>query len=87
MTPTKKVKLSAQAVAVRDELIALMRAKMTTMDAAEILAVVAYIVGQLIALQDQRKITPARALALVSYNIEAGNADAIAEAFKGAKPT
>ena len=87
MTPTKKVKPSAQAVAVRDELIALMCAKMTTMDAAEILAVVAYTVGQLIALQDQRKMTPAMALALVSANIEAGNADAIAETFKGAKPT
>ena len=83
----KKIKPSTQSIAVRDELIALMRAKMTTMDTAEILAVVAYTVGQLIALQDQRKITPARALALVSYNIEAGNADAIAEAFKGAKPT
>ena len=83
----KKIKPSTQSIAVRDELIALMRAKMTTMDTAEILAVVAYTVGQLIALQDQRKITPAMALALVSDNIEAGNADAIAEAFKGAKPT
>ncbi len=42
------------------------------------LAVLAYTVGQLIALQDQRKMTAEMAMATVSANIEQGNRDAIA---------
>lgn len=43
----------------------------------EILAIISYTVGQVIAMQDQRTISPAMALDLVSLNIEAGNRDAI----------
>lgn len=50
------------------------------MPAEEVLAIVAYTVGQLIALQDQRRITPATAIQLVTENIEQGNRDAMIEA-------
>lgn len=43
------------------------------MDALEILAIAAYTVGQLVALQDQRTVTPAMAMEIVANNIEAGN--------------
>lgn len=54
-------------------MLAVIRTEAATMDASEILAIAAYTVGQLIALQDQRKMTPQMALAIVSDNIEAGN--------------
>jgi hypothetical protein len=44
----------------------------------EMLAVAAQVVGMLLALQDQRKITVAQALAVVQANIEEGNQAAIA---------
>ena len=39
----------------------------------EILAVAAQVVGMIIALQDQAKISPQRAMDVVARNIEAGN--------------
>lgn len=39
----------------------------------EVLAVMAYVVGQTIALQDQRNISPAEALEIVGTNIDMGN--------------
>ena len=62
--------------AFREDMIAAMR-KHQQLRPDEMLAVAAYFVGQLIALQDQRKVTPAAALALVSANIEAGNQHAV----------
>lgn len=47
------------------------------MPAQRILAITAQFVGQLIALQDQRKITPDMALQIVSENIEIGNRAAL----------
>lgn len=46
---------------------------------AGLLAVVAYTVGQIIAMQDQRVMTTDMVCDLVSENIEAGNQQAIAE--------
>lgn len=43
------------------------------LDAQEILAITAQIVGMVIAMQDQKKITPAMAYEVVAQNIEAGN--------------
>jgi hypothetical protein len=43
------------------------------MPAQRILAITSQFVGQLIALQDQRKITPDMAMQIVSENIEIGN--------------
>ena len=47
-------------------------------DAVEILAIAANMVGKLIALQDQRTMTKETALEIVKANLEIGNAEAIA---------
>jgi hypothetical protein len=68
-----------QHMAMRDDLIAVIRKYGADMDAAAILAVASYTVGQIIALQDQRTMTPAMAMEVVAANIEAGNEHAQAE--------
>lgn len=45
--------------------------------AAEMLAIAAGMVGKLIALQDQRTMTPAEAMTLVASNIEVGNREVL----------
>ncbi len=45
--------------------------------ATEVLAIMSHMVGQLIALQDQRQWTPQRALEFVAQNIELGNQSVI----------
>lgn len=47
------------------------------MPAQEILAITAQFLGQLIALQDQRNMTPDMAMQIVSENIEIGNQAAL----------
>lgn len=47
------------------------------MQADRILAITSQFVGQLIALQDQRKVTPDMAMQIVSENIEIGNRAAL----------
>ena len=79
MIPMKRIEPSARHKACRDAMIDSVRKEMADMDASEVLAVAAYTVGQLIALQDHRKMTPAMALKIVSDNIEAGNEQAQAE--------
>lgn len=49
------------------------------LSAAEMLAIVSQLVGNLIALQDQRTMTPDRAMAIVAGNIEIGNQEALRE--------
>ena|GEM_PF-1684454 len=71
--PMKKIVPSAKHEAVRDAVLALIREKMADAPAVEILAILSYTVGQLIALQDQRKMTADMAMQLVITNIEAGN--------------
>ena len=48
-------------------------------DAAEMLAIAANMIGKLIALQDQRTMTKDRALELVIRNLELGNEQAVAQ--------
>lgn len=48
------------------------------LQADEILAITAHLVGQLIALQDQRKYDSEMVMALVTENIQQGNCEAIA---------
>lgn len=70
---------SPKHMAMRDDLIAVIRKHGDAMSAADILAVAAYTVGQIIALQDQRTMTPAMAMEVVASNIEAGNQHAQSE--------
>lgn len=49
----------------------------TDLDAMELLAVASQFVGNMIALQDQRRVTPAMAMELVANNIQIGNQAAV----------
>jgi phage gp37-like protein len=62
--------------AFRNDTVALLK-KHEHLSAVEMLAVTSILVGQLIALQDQRTMTPAQAMEIVSRNIEIGNMGAI----------
>lgn len=74
----KSFKPTKEQTAFRDEMVAVLR-KHEHLRADEMLAVASYFVGQLIALQDQRKVTPSMAMELVASNIEAGNQHALTE--------
>jgi hypothetical protein len=43
----------------------------------ELLAVAANMIGKLVALQDQRKVTPKKAMEVVAKNLELGNAQVL----------
>lgn len=55
------------------KLIGLFRQHQYTVDAQEMLAISSYFVGQLVALQDQRKVTPDQAMKIVEANLAEGN--------------
>jgi len=55
------------------ELTALLRRHASQLSAFEMLAIVANMVGKLVALQDQRIVTPEMAMRTVAANIEIGN--------------
>ncbi len=78
-TPMKVVEPSAAQAAARDDMIAVLR-RHEHLRPDELLAVSSYFVGQLLALQDQRTMTPEAAMDLIKGNIEAGNAQAIQQA-------
>lgn len=71
-----------QMQAFRNDLIALLDKHAGQLDASEILAVAAYSVGQIMAMQDARKWTPAACMELVASNMQQGNSHAVAEAHK-----
>lgn len=68
--------------AFRNDILAVLNKHAGTLDASEMMALAAYTTGQIMAMQDARKWSPAMALDVVAKNIEAGNAQAIAEAHK-----
>ena len=72
-------------VAFRNDLLALLNQHAGTLDATEMLALAAHTTGQLIAFQDQRRITPEMAMKCVADNIEQGNREAMSglDAAKG----
>lgn len=62
-----------QQLAFRHALEETIRTHGATLDAIELLAILSHLVGQVVALQDQRKYTGAKVMELVAENIEAGN--------------
>lgn len=68
--------------AFRDDLLALLNKYAGALDALEMMALAAYTTGQIMAMQDARKWTPALAMEVVAKNLEAGNAQAITDAHK-----
>lgn len=73
------IKPSAKHVSFRDDAIALLNKHAGGLDATEMLALSAHLVGQIIAMQDQQKVSCERALDIVGRNIEVGNAEVLAQ--------
>lgn len=73
-------------LAFRDDALALLRKHAGALDGKEMLAMAAHLVGQVIAFQDQRAITPALAMQIVAKNIERGNIE-VMEKLMSAKGT
>ena len=67
------------AVECREAVIAAIQPFKEQLSGMEILAILAYTIGQTIAFQDQRTVTREMALELLIVNIEAGNAQVISE--------
>ena len=74
----KTVKPSTAHRRFRDGMIAVMR-EHQELSSMEMLALASHFVGQLVALQDQRRVTPSMAMELVARNIEEGNQSAIGD--------
>jgi hypothetical protein len=73
----KSVAPSPAHLALREALHRAIGAEGGAMDVADILAVFSHMVGQLIAMQDQRKVTPAMALQVVQENMQQGNREMV----------
>lgn len=69
--------ITPQLTAFRAELIDLLGRHFGTLPSEHMLAVASHMVGQMIAMQDQRRFTAAAIMELVSRNIEAGNQSAV----------
>jgi hypothetical protein len=70
---TKLVQPTESNKKMRDEVINVIKKYSDNIEAIEILAILAYTVGQTVAMQDQRKYTSDTLMLLISQNIEAGN--------------
>lgn len=75
--PMKSVEPKAEHMAFRKALEAAIAQHGQILDAVELLALTSHLVGQLIALQDQRSMTSAMAMQVVTSNIELGNREAV----------
>ena len=73
-------------MAVKERLLNSMKHEMMSgeISKAECLCLFAHVTGMLIAMQDQREVTPEQAMDMVGKNIEAGNASAIEQMLGGA---
>lgn len=63
--------------AFRDDALALLRKHAGHLDATDMLALSAHMVGQIVAMQDQRKVTRDMALQVIMDNIEQGNREVL----------
>lgn len=61
----------------RNDLLDLLRKHAGLLDAQELLALAAHVVGQIVAVQDKDTMSTARAMEIVSKNIEQGNSEAL----------
>lgn len=63
--------------ALYQDLIGVLTKHAGTLSAVEMMAVAANMVGKMVALQDQRTLTPAQAMTIVAENIQHGNRQVI----------
>ena len=75
----KAIAPSAAHRAFRTDAIELLRKHAGALDAKDMLALSSHLVGQIIAMQDQRTVTREIALEIVMRNIESGNGEVLAE--------
>jgi septum formation topological specificity factor MinE len=75
--PIKSVLPTKADEALRDDIMALVQRHLTPDTPDRVLAIASQVVGQVLALQDQRTMTKERALQLIMANIETGNAGVI----------
>ena len=61
------------------DLAALMKKHANKLTGIELLAIAANMVGKLVALQDQRTVTPERAMRVVADNLQCGNQQVLAQ--------
>lgn len=73
----RRIKPNERHRAFRDDMIEVLRKHAGHLDSKEMLALSAHLVGQIIAMQDQRVVTPALAMEIVAKNIELGNSEVI----------
>lgn len=78
MSKMKTVPTSPEAEACRQALLAAIRPYADKLGAQGMLAVASALVGQLVAMQDQRTMTQKMAMEIVVRNIEAANAEVLA---------
>ena len=78
MPKMKSVPATPEAKACRQAMVEAMRPYVDKLGPQGTLAVASALVGQLIALQDQRVMTPKTLMEIVARNIEAANQDVIA---------
>lgn len=71
------IRPTQQHLAFRTSLEGVLRQHASELDAIEMLALAAHMVGQIVAMQDQRRYTPAQVMELVANNIELGNRSVI----------
>lgn len=77
--PMKKIAPSQADKALHADIAALCKRHLTPDTADRVLAVAAQFVGQVLAMQDQRKLTSDMAMQIVIENIQAGNRHALEE--------
>lgn len=80
MNKTKSVQPTPDMEAFREDWLKLLDKHVGHLDSAEMVALGAYSIGQMMALMDARKWTPDMVMEMISKNIEAGNAQALADA-------
>ncbi len=68
---------TAEMDAFRGDLMALFGKYAGQAPAEALLAIASYTVGQIVAMQDQRSMTPEKAMTIVSLNIQIGNNDCV----------
>lgn len=73
----KTIKPNEKHQAFHNDAVELLRKHGEALPAVEILALCSQLVGQVLALQDQRTMTPAMGMELIAVNIEMGNKGAI----------
>ena len=64
------------------DLVALVRKHAEHLSSMEMLAIASNMLGKLVAMQDQRTVTPAMCMEIVAQNIEEGNRQAVAQVMK-----